>query len=145
MSVRRSTSSPDACSGDMYATVPSVVSAFVIFESRPQLRESEVQDLRLTPRREHDVPRLDVPVDDPLLVGLAQPFADLDRDRDRLIDRERSLLDPILERSPSKNSITMNNCPSGSSISWIVQMLGWSSAETAWASCMKRVLASSSG
>ena len=66
----------------------------------PEPRETEVQDLRLAPRREHDVPRLDVPVNDPLLVRLVQPLADLDRDRERLIDRERPPLDPILETLP---------------------------------------------
>ena len=40
----------------------------------------------------------------------------------------------VFQRLPSRNSMTMKTWPSSSSISWMVQMLGWFSAEAARAS-----------
>ena len=62
---------------------------------RPQLGEPEVHDLRDTVLADHDVLRLDVPVDDPLLVGGGEPVGDLDADLGGAVERqERPLPGP---------------------------------------------------
>lgn len=62
-----------------------------------QFRQAEIQYLGHAVVCHHDVGRLDVPVDDPLLVGFVQAFSDLDCERENVIDGERPLLDPVLE------------------------------------------------
>ncbi len=53
---------------------------------RPQeLGEAEVGDLDVAPAVEKDVLRLDIPVDDPLIVGVLERFADLRDDPERLL------------------------------------------------------------
>ncbi len=49
------------------------------------LRQPEVHHLAVARLRQHDVGRLDVPVDDPLAVGGLERFGDLDCDRQHLV------------------------------------------------------------
>ena len=51
-------------------------------------RDAEVQDLRLARAEDHDVGRLDVPVDDAELVGVVQGLGDAARDAQRLTPRK---------------------------------------------------------
>ena len=45
-------------------------------------------------------------MNDPLLVGGFERFGNLRRDRERLVDRNRPVRDPIGERWPSTSSMT---------------------------------------
>ena len=64
--------------------------------SPPQLGQPEVQELR--PRlRQHDVARLQVPVHDALPMGRVQRLGDLDGALERLLQRQRPLLQPLGE------------------------------------------------
>ena len=62
-----------------------------------QLGQAEVEDLGLSIGRDHDVARLDVAVDDAVLVGLGQPPGDLGGDPDRFGRRQVPLGDPVLQ------------------------------------------------
>ena len=55
----------------------------------PRLRQAEVEHLDLAVARELDVRRLQVAVDDALVVGLLERFGDLLGDLERLVDRDR--------------------------------------------------------
>ena len=53
--------------------------------------QAEVAELRGSVFREPDVPRLDVPVDDAVGVGVGEGVADLLGDAERLVEGERAL------------------------------------------------------
>ena len=73
MSLRGSTGSPAACSGDMYANLPLMTPFFLAHVARA--RDAEVDDLHHAVPRDQDVLRRDVAVHDAerlaVLVGLA--------------------------------------------------------------------------
>ena len=84
--MRWSTGRARTCSGDMYPTVPittpGCVGATVGERVSPgsacrELREAEVEDLHVTILRHEHVLGLQVPVDDPLLVGRGEAARDL--------------------------------------------------------------------
>ncbi len=52
------------------------------------MREAEVQDLHETVAQDKDVGGLDVAVNDPLLVGVVEALADLDHDRQLVLDQQ---------------------------------------------------------
>ena len=102
-SVRASSAFPSACSGDMYATVPTAVPALVSGSGavsrrrqgrrrlgrgpsvRHQLGQPEVEDLGVARRREEEVGRLDVPMNDPFGVRRLQTVGHLQRHRQDLV------------------------------------------------------------
>ena len=100
MSVRLSTALPRACSGDMYGAVPSstpsTVGAIIVGElvssfrprrsPAPGFREPEVEHLHDAVRRERDVRRLQIAVDDAALVRRIERVRDLPRDRQRFVE-----------------------------------------------------------
>ena len=61
-SLRRSSVSPIACSGDMYAVFPFDLSGARERIDRVHLRDAEVEELHVPLVRDHDVVRRDVPV-----------------------------------------------------------------------------------
>jgi len=63
-----------------------------------RLGEPEIQDLRIAPRRDEDVRRLDVAVDEAVGVRRVECVGDLRRPGDELVRRDRSAVDPLLER-----------------------------------------------
>ena len=64
-----------------------------------QLRQPKVQELR--PRLgQHDVAGLQIPMHDPLPVRLVQRIRNVDGDSQRLIQRQRALLQPLGQRLP---------------------------------------------
>ena len=66
---------------------------------RRHLREAEVQKLDAR-FRQHDVPGLQVPMDDAVPVSRLESFGDLDSELQDLIRRERTLLQPFREALP---------------------------------------------
>jgi DNA-binding TFAR19-related protein (PDSD5 family) len=62
-----------------------------------RLGEPEVENLDLAVRRQLDVGRLEVAVDDAALVSLLERLGDLPRDRSGLVERDRSALQPLRE------------------------------------------------
>ncbi len=69
--------------------------------ARPRPRDAEVGHLQAAVGVHEHVVRLDVPVDDPLLVGEAHGAEDLPDVRDRPVDRQRAAGDDqLLERAP---------------------------------------------
>ena len=62
-----------------------------------ELGEPEVEDLGVPGRRHHDVARLQVAVDDPLGMGLGEPFGDLPAEADGLRQVEAAVADPLEE------------------------------------------------
>ena len=114
MSARLSTGLPRACSGDMYAAVPRMIPAAVPVWARvgdcdrsaedvapalaaPRLRQAEVEHLDLAVWRDLHVGRLQVAVDDALLVRVLEGLGDLLGDSDRLVDRNRPALQSLRE------------------------------------------------
>ena len=63
-----------------------------------RLREPEVEHLHRTVRSNFDIGRLQVPVDDALLVRRRQRLGDLFRDRQRLVECDSAVCDPVRER-----------------------------------------------
>ena len=110
MSVRASTCCPRACSGDMYAAVPTTVPASVltpncvvsapVWPDSGELGQAEVQHLHDAVRPEHHVLRLDVAMDDPGGVRGAQRGRDLNGDVERLTQREAGRGEPLPEGLP---------------------------------------------
>ena len=62
-----------------------------------QLGEAEVEHLHEAGLRDHHVPGLDVAVDDPGLVGGGEAARDLERDPQRLGDRQAAPLEPLAQ------------------------------------------------
>jgi putative endopeptidase len=62
-----------------------------------RLGEAEVEDLDVAVRRELHVRGLEVAVDDAALVGVLERLRDLQRDRQRFGDRDRSVREPLRE------------------------------------------------
>ncbi len=63
-----------------------------------RLGQPEVEHLDLSLRRDLDVGRLQVPMDDASLVGRLQGLGDLERDPEGLLDRQGAAGDPLLQR-----------------------------------------------
>ncbi len=114
MSARRSTARPRACSGLMYAAVPRMTPAAVARavsvgecvtcgelpeagSASQRLRQPEVEELDPAVGCDHDVGGLQIPVDDPSLVRGLERLGDLPRNRQRLIERNRSPRDPRVQ------------------------------------------------
>ena len=107
----------------MYAAVPSIMPTPVIMAGDvmvgdavgsdvaagiriSQLREPEIQHLHGAVRPHLDVGRLQVAMDDALLVRGLERFGDLSRDWQRLVDRDWSLAMRSASVGPSTSSIT---------------------------------------
>ncbi len=54
--------------------------------------DAEVEDLHLPVAQDEDVPRLDVAVDDPVLMGVVEPVADLDHQGQLVLERDLAAL-----------------------------------------------------
>ena len=63
-----------------------------------QLGQAEVQDLRLPALGDEDVRGLDVAVDDALRVRGVEGVCNLDREIERDFERQRPVVDPVLQR-----------------------------------------------
>ena len=129
-SVRASSSLPRACSGDIYATVPSVAPGLVrccssivrvsVFADatwldrtagRRDLRQPEIKNFGMPALGDEDVRRLDVAMDDAFGVSGIQRIGNL--------DRQTRAAHPCPEGRPamrcfsvvpSRNSMAMNDC-----------------------------------
>ena len=66
----------------------------------PHFRQPEVEHLDHAVASDLDIRRLDVAMNNPLLVRGFEGFSDLTRDGHRLVDRQRSTCDPVRERRP---------------------------------------------
>ncbi len=112
-SLRWSVGRPFACSGDMYAAVPRMTPAIVPFAvsvgdsdkswcrswcALDRLRQPEVEHLDLAVRRDLDVGRLEIAMDDAALVRRFERVGHLPGDGERLGNRERAGLEAIRER-----------------------------------------------
>ena len=115
-SVRPSMSPPRACSGDMYATVPSVVPSVVTRSSTPrvlasaprrcghrgfrhrELGEAEVEHLRLAPPRDENIRRLDVAMHDAAGVRSLERVGDFQAEIEHALERQRARRDLVLQR-----------------------------------------------
>ena len=71
----------------------------------PRLGEPEVEHLDRAVVGDLDVGRFEIAVDDALLVRRLEGFGDLQRDRDRFLDRDRPALIRSERSSPSTSSI----------------------------------------
>ena len=112
--MRASRSQPRACSGDMYAIVPislpglvrrapsgSVIMVlFSAHRQRPgqQLGESEVQHLGMAAIGNEDIGRLDVAMNDALLVRRVQRFGNVERNPQGLVGVQRIAVEHLEER-----------------------------------------------
>ena len=110
MSARWSTALPRACSGAMYAAVPSttpasviagVVNAFADIVARTRLerlRDTKVEHLDDAVAVELDVRGLQIPVHDAVFMRGLERSGDLQRDGERLVRWQRALSDAIGQR-----------------------------------------------
>ena len=73
-------------------------SGWSIRDPRTRLRQPEVEHLDRAVRRDLDVGRLEIAMDDALLVRGVERVRDLPRDRQRLVERQRPLRHAIGER-----------------------------------------------
>ena len=107
------------------------------------LGQAEVRDLGRAVLRQQHVGRLQVAVNDPLLVGrLHGPGQRLDQPR-RLGRRQRRAIEFLVQAPPGQNSMEKNGMPSCSPTSWTWTMLGCCKRATASASMRKRARSSS--
>ena len=110
MSVRASASWPSSCSGAMYWNVPRIVPCAVRFGGvvgsidrlpatawSASLRQPEIEQLRAR-LRQHDVARLEIAMDDAGAVRSRERVGNLNPDLQRLVERQRTLLQPLFER-----------------------------------------------
>ena len=116
MSARLSIGFPRACSGLMYAAVPRMTPACVIAgevivgdidrlaaigpECLQRLREPEVEHFHSAIRRDLDVGRFEIAVNDALFVRGLERLGDLLRDRQRFVNRDRATRDPLRQVLP---------------------------------------------
>ena len=105
---------PRACSGDMYAAVPRITpvparhvadgrgigNSLAIRPDVHRLGQPEIQHLDLSFCRELDVRRLQVAVDDSLLMRVLQRFGNLSADHECFVDWERTFPDAVSQRRP---------------------------------------------
>ena len=63
-----------------------------------RLREAEIEHLHGPVRADLDVGRLEIAMDDALLVRRVERLGDLPRDRQRLVERDRTSCDAVGER-----------------------------------------------
>ena len=96
----------------MYAAVPRIMPAPVVVTAivgasvdrrarRPRalgLGQTEVEQLDRAARRDLDVGRLEIAVDDALVVRGFEAVGNLPGDLERLVERNRALLDPLRQR-----------------------------------------------
>ena len=108
---------------------------------RHRLREAEVEQLHAG-LRQHHVGGLQVPVHDPLPMGLVQRVRDLDPVPQRLLQRQRTLASRSPSVSPSRSSITRYSVSPSRPTSYSAQMCGCESCEIVFASRSKRCLTS---
>ena len=158
-SVRASSSFPNACSGDIYATVPRAEPGLVIcsLESSNVASSDAVSPVAPTPLATFASPKSKIfacpRVVTKMFAGLMSrctiPFACAASSASAVsipiaINGSSSIgLPPIRCFSvvPSKNSMAINALPLVSPTSYIVQMFGWFSAEAACASLSNRASA----
>ena len=111
MSDRWSVRRPRACSGDMYAAVPTtgprdtpsrvIVAVASADESGSiSLRQAEIEDLDAAFFRDEQIVGLDVPVNDAALVPGGKPAGNLDRVFDRPSGCERAAVHLLAQRVP---------------------------------------------
>src|SRR5215469_13075215 len=112
MSARRSTDLPLACSGDMYPAVPSntpaaVAATLMVGEvvdvslraiSGQRLRQSKIKNPGLTIRRDFNICRLQVPVNNSSLVRVFQAVSDLLCQHDGLFQSHGPFGNPFCQR-----------------------------------------------
>ena len=91
-----------------------------------ELGEPEIENLHAAVAGDEDVLRLQIAVDDPLLVRGGETVRDLDGVLDGLAHRQRRQLVERRSRSvsPSSSSETMYGAPSCVPMSWTARMFG---------------------
>ncbi len=111
-SARASSSSPRACSGDMYATVPSVVPTVVTCSGATRVTSAsppprrDIASLAMPksstlawPRSgDEDIRRLDVAMNDAAGVRGVEAIRDFDAELEDTVERQRSARDLVLQR-----------------------------------------------
>ena len=107
-----------------------------------RLGQAEVQHLDRALARELDVLRFQVAMDDAALVRRLERFGNLQRDRQRLFERNPSGGDAVRE-APSVDELEhqdrrVSAGPAMSSMPWIAAMFGWLSAASTRASRSNR-------
>ena len=110
MSLRKSAGLPDACSGDMYATVPTTRPAAVWSVARARhrvcalldLRKAEVGELGVAALRQQDVARLDVAMEDARLVGRGERIRNPHEQLDDLTPCPDPADRPLRQRAASR-------------------------------------------
>ena len=136
--MRASSSFPRACSGDMYATVPTAEPGLVRSFSTPvcvasaddtaalprHLGQSEVENLGVAPLGHEDVCRLDVTMDDTFRWAASSASAISIASDNRVSNSSGRSPIKCFRVWPSRNSMAMNAWPSSSPMSWIVQIFG---------------------
>ena len=81
------------------------------------LRQPEIENLRMSPPRHEDVGRLDVAMHDPLAVRRIEPVGNLYRDAEQVFASIGRPTMVCFSVTPSRNSITMNARSSSSPMS----------------------------
>jgi hypothetical protein len=109
-----------------------------------RLREPEIEDLHLPLGREHEVVRLEVPVEDPLAVGFDERIGHLDGDVQRLAQGELAAGHELGEIRALDGLHGDVGAPLPLPHVEDLQMFGWSSRATAWASRRRRARLSGS-
>ena len=108
MSVRPSSGSPIACSGDMYITVPTAAPGLVRLDGTllcgrfRHRREAEVEQLGVAARRDEDVGRLDVAMHDAGVVRGVERVGDLHAEVDDGAGRQRPRPEHVEQRHPAE-------------------------------------------
>ncbi len=100
---------PDGSKDDPRRRSPSPRGSLrVVFGERAfDFGEPEVEDLDQTVFGQKEIVRLEIPVDDPFAVRRTETAADLNGEVDGFAGRQRSLVEPVTQRLPSRSSVTM--------------------------------------